>query len=73
MPTSIAQRNIEASKSPGFMPTSIARWNIHTAKSPRLMLPRITRDNGIGLGLTTRYAGHCFQGRRNGNDEDDDW
>ena len=72
MPTSMTQQNIEASKSPGFMPLSIARRNIHTAKYPRLKLPRITRDNGIGLGLTTRCGSHSFLGPRNGNDDDDD-
>ena len=72
MPTSIAQRNIQETKSPGFMPTSIARRNTHTAKDPRLKLPRITRDNGIGLGLTTRRGSHSFLGPCDGNDDDDD-
>ena len=31
-----------------------------------------TRDNGIGLGLTTRCESHSFLGPRNGNDDDDD-
>ena len=72
MPTSIAQRNIEASKSQRPMPTSVARRNIHIAKSPRLRLPRIARDNGIGLGVTTRCARNRFRSDSNGNDDDDD-
>ena len=55
------------------MPTSIARRNIHTAKSPRLRLPRIARDNGIGLGVTTRCGRNRFRSDSNGNDDDDDW
>ena len=41
MPTSIAQQDIQLSKSPGFMPTSIARRNIHTAKSSRSTAPSV--------------------------------
>ena len=67
------QEIIQSSKSPRPMPTSIARRNIHTAKFPRLRLPRIARDNGIGLGMTTRCARNRFQSDSNGNDDDDDW
>ena len=31
-----------------------------------------TRDNGIGLGLTTRCARNRFRSDSNGNDDDDD-
>ena len=41
MPTSIAQQDIQLSKSPGFMPMSISQRNIHNAKSLWSMPPRI--------------------------------
>ena len=71
MPTSIAQRNIEASKSPGFMPTSIARWSIHTAKSLGSMLPCIP-GCWHRIRIDDPLWGHSFLGPRNGNDDDDD-
>ena len=58
MPTSIAQQDIQLSKSPGFMPTSIARRNIHTAKSSRSTAPSV--------------PGYWHRIRSDNDDDDDD-